>query len=69
MFVQEDTFNEVLNTPVIPTHFPTVWMVEVRIILISSHSLEFGGIDTCIGLKTALFCRNFSLLTFITSML
>lgn len=46
VFVQEDIFNEVLNTPVIPTHFPAFWIIEVRTILISSLSLKFGGIDT-----------------------
>lgn len=69
VFVQEDIFNEVPNTPVIQTRFPEAWIIEVRTILISSPPLEFSGIDTYVGLKTVLFCRTFSLLTFITSML
>lgn len=67
VFVQEDIFNGVLNAPAIPTHFPAVWIIKVKTILISS--LEFGDIDKYIGLKTVLLCRTFSLLTFITSML
>lgn len=69
VFVRENIFNEVPNTPVIPTHFPAARIIKIGTILISSPPLEFDGRDTDVGLKIVLFCGTFSLLTFVTSML
>ena len=59
VFVQEDIFNEVPNTLVIPNHFSAACIIEVRTALISSPPFEFDGIHTHIVLKTVLFHSTF----------
>lgn len=69
VFIQENIFNELPNTLVIPNHFPAALIIKVRTYFISSSPLEIDIIDTCVGLKTFCSIATFSLLKFISSVL
>lgn len=67
--IQEDIFNELPNTLVIPNHFPAAYIIKVSTSFMSSPPLKFDVIDTCVVLKTVCSIAAFSLLTFVSSVL